>query len=76
MTNQKHLFMEDGTGTLTDYRIDEKVSACVDELIDTMGSEYNLAELEAYVMELILARFCWARITNRSESKKDTDTDE
>ena len=75
MANMKHLFMEDGTGTLTDYRIDEKVSACVDELIDTMGSEYNLAELEAYVMELIVARFCWARITNSTESKKDANTD-
>ena len=76
MANMKHLFMEDGTGTLTDYRIDEEVNACVDKLIDTMGSEYNLAELEAYVIEQIVARFCWARITNRSESKKDANINE
>lgn len=67
---KRHLFHEDGTGTICDSTIDDKVTRCLDEVITTIGSEYSLAELEAYVMELVLDRFCSARIQNRVNTRK------
>ena len=49
----KHLFKEDGTGIIATPEMDEKVDNCITDIVNTYGTEYNLAELELYVLELV-----------------------
>ena len=68
----KHLFNEDGTGIIINREIDEKVDKCIKEIINTYGTEYNLAELEAYILELIMDNFVHARVENIRRKGKET----
>ena len=70
---KKHLFEEDNTGTIVTPEIDEKVNKCLKEIISTYGTEYNLAELEAYILELIMDNFVHARIENARKKGKETE---
>ena len=70
---KKHLFEEDNTGIIFTPEIDEKVNKCLKEIINTYGVEYNLAELEAYILELITENFVHARIENVRKKGKETE---
>ena len=68
----RHLFKEDGTGTIATSEIDEKVDNCITDIVDTYGTEYNLAELELYVLELVMGIFTHTRIKNSLKKIKET----
>ena len=71
----KHLFKEDGTGTIATPEIDEKVDNCITNIVNTYGTEYNLAELELYVLELVMGVFTHTRIKNNLKKIKETKND-
>lgn len=62
----KHLYKSDGTGTNGNNDITLKVNAFVDDICKSFP-EYNDAELELYIMEDIISRFCYNRIKKRVE---------
>jgi hypothetical protein len=69
----KHLFKENGTGTIATPEIDEKVDNCITNIVNIYGTEYNLAELELYVLELVMDNFVHARIENVRKKVKETE---
>ena len=70
---KKHLFKEDGTGIIATPEMDEKVDNCITDIVNTYGTEYNLAELELYVLELVMDNFVHARIENARKKGKETE---
>ena len=66
---KKHLYNENGTGVNGGIsEIDDKIKAFVDDVCDNFG-DYLDADLELYVLEEIMARFCHKRIHRQVEEK-------
>ena len=51
--------------TCPNEEIDEKIGRCISEVINNEGKDYDLAELECYVMELVMDSFLTERINRR-----------
>ena len=68
----KHLFEEDGTGTIATSELDDKVYDYITDIVNTYGTEYNLAELELYVLELVMSIFTHTRIKNKLKKIRET----
>ena len=64
--DKKHLYEINGTGTNGNDEITLKVNAFVDDICKNFP-EYVDAELELYIVEEILSRFCYRRIKKRVE---------
>ena len=64
--DKKHLYEINGTGTNSDNEITLKVDTFVDDICENFP-EYVDAELELYIVEEILSRFCYRRIKKRIE---------
>lgn len=52
--------------TCPNKEIDEKIERCISEVINNEGKDYDLAELECYVMELVMDSFLTERIHRRT----------
>ena len=61
---KEHLYNPDGTGTLGCPEIDKDIDAFVDNIAEKF-SDYNDAELELYVIESVVTRFCYHRIQKK-----------
>ena len=51
--------------TCPNEKIDEEIGRCISEVINNEGKDYDLAELECYVMELVMNSFLNERINRR-----------
>ena len=51
--------------TCPNEEIDEKIERCISEVINNEDKDYDLAELECYVMELVMDSFLNERINRR-----------
>ena len=51
--------------TCPNEEIDKKIERCISEVINNEGKDYDLAELECYVMELVMDSFLTERINRR-----------
>ena len=67
--DKKHLYETNGTGTNGNNEITLKVDAFVDEMCKNF-SEFPDAELELYIIEDIMTRFCHKRILKRVENSR------
>lgn len=47
--------------TCPNEEIDKKIERCISEVINNEGKDYDLAELECYVMELVMDSFSLER---------------
>ena len=60
---KQRLYKEDHT--CPNKEIDAKIERCISEVINNEGKDYDLAELECYVMELVMNSFLNERINRR-----------
>jgi hypothetical protein len=67
---KKHLYEENGTGTMGDNEISIKVKKFVDDMYNSFG-DYIDADLELYIIEDIMTEFCHKRIKRRLEVIKE-----
>lgn len=62
MEDKKHLYNEDGTGVNGGVtELDDVIKAFVDNVYDSFDV-YLDSDLELYVLEEVMARFCYKRI--------------
>lgn len=52
--------------TCPNREINVKVGRCISEMINNEGKDYDLAELECYVLELVMDTFLSERIRRRT----------
>lgn len=55
--------------TCPNRKIDEKIERCISEIIKNEGKDYDLPELECYIMELVMDTFLSERINRRTYNK-------
>lgn len=68
---KKHLYAENGSGTMGDKELDLAVNNFVDNLIKNIGTKYVDAELELYILETIMTRFSYHRIKTKVTLNKE-----
>lgn len=66
---KQRLYDAKDSRTCPNNKIDEKIEHCISEIIKNEGKDYDLPELECYVMELVMDTFLSERINRRMPNK-------
>ena len=66
---KQRLYDAKDSHTCPNSKIDEKIERCISEIIKNEGKDYDLPELECYVLETVMDVFAHERIIRIRGSK-------